>query len=89
MLGLRLKQLRQARGLSLEELAAQLGGLVSRQALWKYEQDKARPSATVLTKLADAFGIRAALLWQEPPIQVRFIAYRKGSGLLKRDQDQV
>ena len=89
MLGLRLKQLRQARGLSLEELAAQLGGLVSRQALWKYEQDKARPSATILTKLADAFGTRAALLWQEPSVQVRFIAYRKGSGLLKRDQDRV
>lgn len=89
MIGTRLKQLRQARGLSLEELAAHLGGVVTRQALWKYEQEKAQPTAIILAKLATALGVRAVLLWQEPSVRVRFIAYRKGSGLLKRDQDQV
>jgi len=89
MTGSRLKQLRQARGLSLEELAAQLGGVVTRQALWKYEKDKARPSATILGKLAEALGVHAVMLWQEPTVHVKFIAYRKGSGLLKRDHDKV
>lgn len=89
MTGSRLKQLRQARGLSLEALAARLGGVVTRQALWKYEQGKAHPSALVIGKLALALGVRAALLWQEPAVHIRFVAYRKGSRLLIRDQEQV
>ncbi len=82
----RLKQLRQARGLSLEALAARMGGIVTKQALSKYEQGRAKPSATVLNKLAAALGVKAMYLWSEPTIEVQFIAYRKGSGLLKRDQ---
>lgn len=89
MIGERLKQVRMARGFSLEELAAELGGVVTRQALWKYEQGKARPSAVVLAKLSRALRTPAAVLWREPVYSVQFIAYRKGSGLLKRDQAQV
>ena len=37
MFYLRLKQLRLARGLSLDELAAAMGGIVTKQALSKYE----------------------------------------------------
>lgn len=87
--GERLKQARLARGFSLEELAAELGGVVTRQALWKYEQGKAQPSAAVLAKLASALRTPAAALWREPEYTVHFIAYRKGSGLLKRDQEHV
>lgn len=89
MNGGRLKQVRLALGLSLEELAAELGGAVSRQALWKYEHGKAQPSAAVLAKLAAALRTPAAALWREPAYTVGFIAYRKGSGLLKRDQERV
>jgi Zn-dependent peptidase ImmA (M78 family)/DNA-binding XRE family transcriptional regulator len=89
MIGDRLRHVRLARGLSLEELAAALGGVVTRQALWKYEQGKAQPSAVVLAKLSNALRTPAAALWREPVYTVQFIAYRKGSGLLKRDQVQV
>lgn len=89
MIGERLKQTRLARGLSLQELAAELGGVVTRQALWKYEQGKARPSAFVLAKLSSALRTPAAALWREPVYRVRFIAYRKGSGLRKSDRAQV
>jgi len=89
ILGDRLRQLRAARGLSLEELSAALGGIVTRQALWKYEKGKAQPSAAVLSRLARVLDVRAAYLWRQPPVDVRFIAYRKGSGLLKRDQERV
>lgn len=85
----RLAQLRQAHGLSLEELAARLGGVVTRQALWKYEHEKARPGPTTVVRLAEALGVRAALLLGEPEVHVRFIAYRKGSGLLKREQGRL
>lgn len=89
MFSQRLRQVRQARGLSLEALSACIGGAVTKQALSKYEQGKATPSPVVLTKLATALGVKAMFLWSEPAVQVRFIAYRRGSGLLKRDQASV
>jgi len=85
----RLKQLRLARGLSLDALAAEMGGIITKQALSKYELGKASPSPVVLNKLAAALGIKAAHLWSEPPFSVKFIAYRKGSGLLKGEQKRV
>jgi Zn-dependent peptidase ImmA (M78 family)/DNA-binding XRE family transcriptional regulator len=89
MISKRLKQLRLARGLSLDDLAAEMGGIITKQALSKYELGKARPSAAVLNKLASALGVKSAYLWSEPAINVEFIAYRKGSGLLKKEQAKV
>jgi transcriptional regulator with XRE-family HTH domain len=54
MNGQRLKQLRLARGLSLQQLAEAMGGIVTKQALSKYEQDKDEPSARVLAALSEA-----------------------------------
>ncbi|MFA4846505.1 MAG: helix-turn-helix transcriptional regulator, partial [Patescibacteria group bacterium] len=70
MSGQRIKQLRMARGLSLEELATELGGIVTKQALSKYENDKAKPSLVVLNKLAATLGVKAAHLWEEPSVRV-------------------
>ncbi|MFO8009550.1 MAG: XRE family transcriptional regulator [Dehalococcoidia bacterium] len=89
MIGQRIRQLRIARGLTLEALAAELGGIVTKQALSKYELGRAQPSPVVLNKLASVFGIKAADLWREPSTRIEFIAYRKGYGLLKRDQERV
>lgn len=73
----------------MDDLAAEMGGVITKQALSKYELGKAKPSATVLNKLAAALGVKSAYLWCEPAINVEFIAYRKGSGLLKKDQAKV
>ncbi len=89
MIGQRLRTLRLAHRMSLEALAAEIGGIVTKQALSKYEQDKAQPSSLVLNKLAGALGVKTAYLWSEPSISVKFIAYRKGAGLLKREQEAV
>lgn len=89
MFSLRLKQLRLARGLSLDELAAEMGGIVSKQALSKYELGTAHPSPVVLNKLAAALRVKAAHLMSEPAIAVNFIAYRRRSGLPKREQEKV
>lgn len=89
MLSARLKQWRLARGLSLEELSAQIGGMVTKQALSKYETGKAHPSPLVLNKLAFALKIDAADLLTEPTVQVKFIAYRKGSSLPKKEAHRV
>ncbi len=89
MIGQRLRQLRLARGLSLESLAAKTGGIVTKQALSKYEKGKAQPNPLVLNKVAAALGVKAAYLCTEPSVRIEFVAYRKGSGLLRREQANV
>ncbi len=89
MIERRLKQLRLARGLSLEALATAMGGLVTKQALSKYENGRANPSPSVLMRLAGALGVKSAHLWTEPDIEVRFVAYRKRSALRRGEQARV
>jgi Zn-dependent peptidase ImmA (M78 family)/transcriptional regulator with XRE-family HTH domain len=89
MSGQRLKQLRLARGLSLDSLAAELGGIVTKQSLSKYEQGKAQPSPRIATKLAAVLGVKAIHLFSEPEIKVKCVAYRKASRLPKREQERI
>ena len=86
MIGKRLQQLRLARNLSLEALATKMGGMVTKQAIWKYENGKANPSPSVLSKLASALGVNASHLLTEPSVRVEFIAYRKSAYLLEKDR---
>ena len=57
MLGDRLKAARIASGLSLRELAAQINGIISAQAIWKYERNEDMPSRSVRIALAAALNI--------------------------------
>jgi Zn-dependent peptidase ImmA (M78 family)/DNA-binding XRE family transcriptional regulator len=89
MLAQRLKQLRLARGWSLDELSECLGGLVTKQALSKYEKGLSNPSLKVVAKIAETFGIKTAQLFAEPSVQVQLLAYRKCAALPKRDEYMV
>ena len=57
MIGERLKLARAAAGLSLRDLEARLDGLVTAQAIGKYERDEMMPSSTVLIALARALKV--------------------------------
>ena len=85
----RLKQLRLARGLSLDALAAEMGGIVTKQALSKYERGKAHPSREVLNKLAAALKVKSAYLWSAPAVHVELTTYRKSSRLPKKEQERI
>ena len=89
MIGERLNQLRLARNLTLDALSAKIGGIVTKQALSKYEQNQAQPSPLVLTKLSAALGVKANYFLSPPQIEVKFIAYRKASSLLPREKARV
>ncbi|MCL4368774.1 MAG: XRE family transcriptional regulator [Actinobacteria bacterium] len=89
MISQRLRQLRLARGLSLEDLAARMGGIITKQALSKYENGKSEPSMPVLTKLAAALGVKSAYLWGEPRLSVQVAAYRKNADLAKKEEERV
>lgn len=83
----RIKQLRLARGFSLDELADSMGGIVTKQALSKYELRLSTPSAPVANQLARALGVKAMELCSEPSINVRFLGYRKRKSLPKKWQE--
>src|SRR5688572_21220973 len=85
----RIRRLRMARGLTLDGLASSLGGIVTKQAISKYEQGKDVPSARVLTRLAAALGVKSVELWREPEVDIELVAYRKRSGLSKKDRTHI
>lgn len=89
MLGKRIKQFRLAKGYSLDELVAATGGIVSKVAISKYERDLIKPSNKVLTAIAKALNVKTINITSAPSIKVEFIAYRKGSGLAKKEQLNV
>ena len=89
MLGERMRRFRLARGISLDDLEAAIGGLVSKQALSKYERGKMRPKVATLNRIAAALGIKSIQLWGEPVCHVEFVAYRKRARLGKKEQERL
>lgn len=89
MLGQRIKQFRLAKGYSLDELVAATGGVVSKVAISKYERNLMKPSNKVLVAIAKALNVKTINLAVQPDIHTEFIAYRKGSGLAKTEQQTL
>lgn len=89
MLGQRIKQFRLAKNYSLDQLVAATGGIVSKVALSKYERELIKPSTKVLTAIAKALDVKTINLAVQPNVKVEFVAYRKGSGLSKKEQSNV
>ena len=89
VLASRLRQLRVARGLSLDALAAAMGGAVTKQALSKYERSRAMPTPRVLTALARALGVKAMSLVTPAGFAIEIVAFRKTSGLGRKEGARV
>ncbi|MDO8880318.1 MAG: helix-turn-helix transcriptional regulator [Coriobacteriia bacterium] len=88
-LGARLRQYRTARNYTLDVLVERMGGLVSKQALSKYEHDRATPRPTVLIALAKALDVKASQLIAEPRYQFELVAYRALASLPKKEQATI
>ncbi|NOZ79300.1 MAG: helix-turn-helix domain-containing protein [Acidobacteria bacterium] len=87
--GDRLKMFRLGRAMSLDELAAATDGLVTKQAISKYERGLMFPSPTVLNVFARFFGVKAAELLAPPSVDVHVLAFRRTSRLAKKEQYRV
>jgi len=85
----KIKQLRLARGWTLDDLVAKMGGIVTKQAISKYELGKSYPSPQVLMRMADAFNVKAAYLIAEPEYKIEVIAYRKKTTLGEKEQKRI
>jgi len=87
--GGRLKLFRLARAMTLDQLASATGGLVTKQAISKYERGLMLPSPRVLGALARALGVRASELLTAPQVTVEVLGFRKASRLAMREQHRV
>jgi Zn-dependent peptidase ImmA (M78 family)/transcriptional regulator with XRE-family HTH domain len=65
--GQRLRAARKMAGLSMEDLAAKLGGMVTKQAIAKYETGRMMPSPEVLEKLVEVLKIAT---WGASPLRL-------------------
>lgn len=77
MIGRRLKVARAATGLSLRDLSARMGGLVSAQAIGKYERDEDMPGSRALIGLASALGVSEDYLLSDEDLVLEGVDFRK------------
>ncbi len=89
MIGARLKLAREAVGLSLRELEARINGLVSAQAIGKYERDEMMPSSPVLLALAKAVLVTPDYLLSKREIELAEIDFRRHTAAGEKEQRAV
>lgn len=87
--GSRLVQARKMRGLSLRELAGKLEGLVSANALNKYERAMMMPGDDIVMALATALGVGPDFFFRGFRIELEGIHFRKRQSLGKKEELQV
>ena len=75
--GLKLRGLRQARGLSIEQVAQAVG--VTKSFISRLERDSVAPSVATLLRVCDAIGVRAGALFDPPP--TRLVRHGEGTPL--------
>lgn len=89
LIGKRLRQFRLAKGMSLDALAREMGGIVTKQSLSKYERGASIPSQGVLEKLAETLSVDLESLQRKPTVEIKVLEYRKRSRLSKGEQSRV
>ena len=88
MVGERIRRARLAKGLSLEKLAVKTGQ-ISKQAIHKYEQEKAVPSSAVLIRLAAALDVKPEYFFRPIEVKLEKINFRRKSRLLVGEQKAI
>lgn len=83
----RLKQARILQKMSMDQLAAKIGGLVTKQAISKYEAAKMMPNSTVLIALATALDVDADYFFRPFTFDLENfqVSFRKKSNTSAKD----
>lgn len=89
MNGDRLRLARKQAGLSLDRLAEELGGIVTKQAIGKYERGEMTPKSSVLMALADALGVTISFLLSDGDSSLRKPEFRKLASTSAKDRARV
>ena len=89
MIANRIKLARRKAGLSLRSLSTAMHGLVTAQAIGKYERGEDVPSPRVLTALAEALGVSQSYLLDTQGIELTGVKFRTKANTTVRDHAQV
>ena len=92
MIGERIKQRRQALGLSLQDVSDRLGLLgetITRAGLSKYENGKSMPKAQFIWNLAKVLSVKNDYFFTESKVGIKWLAFRKNSSLTRKAEDTV
>jgi Zn-dependent peptidase ImmA (M78 family)/transcriptional regulator with XRE-family HTH domain len=87
MIGHRIRQARQAAGLTLAALGARIG--VTHTAIQKYEKGIITPSSSILLKLAQACGVRTEYFFRLHTVELVNPEFRKLSTFGKTAQEEL
>lgn len=87
MIGRRIKQARQAAGMSLRGLADKAG--LSAMVISKYEREEIVPSPSSVLKLARALSVRTEFFFRPAKINILEPCFRKKSSVPVKEMDQV
>ena len=85
----RLRLARKRSGLSLRALSSAMDGLVSAQAIGKYERAEMMPSSTVAIALADALEVTPSYLLSPSSVSLESVEFRKLSSSRARERAAV
>lgn len=89
MIGHRLKIARAAAGFSLRDLAAEIDGLVTAQAIGKYERDEDMPRSSVLLALSDALRVSEEYLLSDDDLALEGVEFRKKPNTSAREEAAI
>ena len=85
----RLRLARKRSGLSLRALSSEIDGIVSAQAIGKYERAEMMPSSTVVIALADALEVTPSYLLSPSRVSLESVEFRKLSSTRARERAAV
>ena len=85
----RLKIARKRSGLSLRELSSRMEGIVSAQAIGKYERGEMMPSSTVAIALAKALDVSMRYLLSSSEVSLQSVEFRKLASTKARERAAV
>lgn len=85
----RFKSARVLKGLSLQDLSDQLGNLVSRQALHRYEKGEVIPDSKMIRLLSGALGVQPDFFFCETKVELGPIEFRKLNRLPAKDEYRI
>src|SRR3546814_4945371 len=86
MIGSKLKVARSASGFSLRALADAMDGVVSAQAIGKYERNEDMPSSRILIALAKALNVSEEYLLSEDELSLEGVDFRKKVGTSSKEE---
>lgn len=87
--GSRLQLARKMAGLSYQGLANKLNGLVTKQALHKYEQGSMMPDSEKLIALSHALNVTVNFFFRSEPVKLEGIEFRKQASLPVKEREAI